>query len=98
MPGLRDGIRFVEAGTPRTMERYTRNYAGAMYGWDVVPGQVGPTRLGQRSPIEGLVLAGHWTTPGAGIYGVCQSGISAAQIILGYKQEEDLWQAVGHGR
>jgi phytoene dehydrogenase-like protein len=98
VPGLRDGLRFAEGATPRTMERYTRNHAGAMYGWDLTPSQVGPMRLSQASPLEGLVLAGHWTAPGGGIYGVCQSGVGAAQLVLGYKREADLWQAVGRGQ
>jgi phytoene desaturase len=98
MPGLKDGLRFAEAGTPRTMERYTRNQAGAMYGWDVTPGQVGPMRLGHKSPIEGLILAGHWTSPGGGIYGVCQSGLRAAQSVLGMKRESDLWEALSLAR
>ena len=97
LPGLRDGLRFAEGATPRTMERYTRNHEGAMYGWDLDPAQVGPMRLAQRSPVAGLVLAGHWTTPGGGIYGVCQSGVSAAQQILDYKREDDLWRAIGRG-
>lgn len=97
LPGLRDGLRFAEGATPRTMERYTRNHAGAIYGWDLTPSQIGSMRLSQKSPLEGLVLAGHWTAPGGGIYGVCQSGVAAAQVVLGYKREADLWQALGRG-
>ncbi len=90
-PGLRDHLRFSEGATPRTMERYTRNLRGAMYGWDLRPSQVGPMRLDASPPIAGLHLAGHWTVPGGGIYGVCQSGVHAAQNVLGYKREADLW-------
>jgi prolycopene isomerase len=97
MPGLREGLCFSEAGTPRTMERYTRNQGGAMYGWDLTPSQVGPLRLGPKPGIEGLYLAGHWTAPGGGIYGVCQSGVTAAQYVLGYKRESDLWESLTEG-
>jgi prolycopene isomerase len=93
-PGLRDHLRFAEGATPRTMERYTRNLEGAIYGWDLRPSQVGPMRLGPNPPVEGLYLAGHWTAPGGGIYGVCQSGVHAAQTVLGYKREADLWGAL----
>src|SRR5262245_37412161 len=31
-PGLRGRLEFVESGTPRTLERYTRNTGGALYG------------------------------------------------------------------
>ena len=83
VPGLRDGLRFTEAGSPRTLERYTRNEAGAMYGWELAPDQVGPLRLAGEMPVEGLHLAGHWTQPGGGVYGVMASGVAAAGRILG---------------
>lgn len=92
LPGLRDGVRFVEAATPRTLERYTRNREGAMYGWDALPSQIGPGRLGTSSPIEGLLLAGHWTQPGGGIYGVIASGVQAARAALGVRTEQALWR------
>jgi prolycopene isomerase len=82
VPGLRDGLTFIEAGTPRTMERYTRNQAGAIYGWELSPDQVGPGRLPSRAPVEGLALAGHWTRPGGGVYGVVTSGVEAARRLL----------------
>src|SRR5262249_12781834 len=63
LPGLRDSLRLAEAATPRTMERYTRNSGGAIYGFDVTPAQVGPGRLDNRTPLAGLYLAGHWTRP-----------------------------------
>jgi prolycopene isomerase len=92
--GLRERIRYVESGTPRTMERYTRNSAGAIYGWEPSPEQVGPARLGARTPVEGLQLVGHWTQPGGGIYGVVSSGIQAARSALGLPSEAELWRSL----
>jgi prolycopene isomerase len=89
LPGLRAALTFVEAGSPRTMERYTRNHGGAIYGFDLAPDQVGPGRLPGRSPIEGLSLAGHWTRPGGGVYGVVTSGLDAARRIL-HEDRDDL--------
>lgn len=83
-PGFGGSLQFTEGASPRTMERYTLNAAGAIYGWELSPGQVGLSRPRQRTPIDGLFLAGHWTRPGAGIYGVTVSGVQAAQMILGY--------------
>jgi len=94
LPGLRDHLRFAESGTPRTMERYTRNSAGAIYGWELAPRQVGPRRPGHLTPIDGLYLAGHWAQPGGGIYGVVTSGVRAAQEVLGYERERSLWNAL----
>ncbi len=81
LPGLRDSLRFAEAGTPRTMERYTRNEDGAIYGFDVTPGQVGPGRIDNQTPLPGLFLAGHWTRPGGGVAGVVRSGVRTAGLV-----------------
>ncbi|MFI5316810.1 MAG: phytoene desaturase family protein [Myxococcota bacterium] len=90
-PGLRRHVRFAEGGTPRTLERYTRNTDGAIYGWALGPDQIGPGRPANLTPLPGLVLAGHWAQPGGGVYGVVTSGVSAARAILGVQSEVDLW-------
>lgn len=95
VPGLVRSLRFAEGGTPRTMERYTRNTDGAIYGWELSPAQVGPGRLADVMPIAGLHLAGHWTRPGGGIYGVVLSGIEAATRVLGMKTPASLWERLG---
>lgn len=93
-PTLREDATFVEAGTPRTMERYTRNREGAIYGWELSPDQVGPGRPDVRTPIEGLELVGHWAQPGGGIYGVVSSGVQAAREALGLASEAELWRTL----
>jgi prolycopene isomerase len=93
-PGLRARLKFAEVGTPRTMERYTRNSGGAIYGWELSPRQIGPARPPQKTPIEGLFLAGHWTQPGGGIYGVVNSGVLAARAILGLPSDAALWESL----
>jgi phytoene dehydrogenase-like protein len=89
-PGLRNHITFAEGATPRTMERYTLNLTGAIYGWEVSPEQVGRGRLSHKTPVHGLYLSGHWTQPGGGIYAVIASGTQTARIILGYENTETL--------
>jgi prolycopene isomerase len=42
---------------------------------------MGFNRLQPRTPIKNLYLAGHWTTPGAGVAGVVMSGERTAQIV-----------------
>ena len=91
LPGLSASLCFVEGASPRTMERYTLNTAGAIYGWALSPTQVGLSRPSQRTPIAGLYLAGHWTRPGGGIYGVTVSGVQAAQLVLGYATTRELF-------
>lgn len=90
LPGLRSSLLFAEPATPRTMERYTRNAGGAIYGFDVSPSQVGPGRLDNRTPLPGLYLAGHWTRPGGGVTGVIRSGLRTARLVLGLERESDL--------
>ncbi|MGH0033310.1 MAG: phytoene desaturase family protein [Myxococcota bacterium] len=90
-PGLQQSLVFALGGTPRTLERYTRNQRGAMYGWELTPKQVGPGRLAPEGPIAGLLLAGHWTRPGAGVYGALSSGLVAARRVLKLDREADLW-------
>lgn len=91
IPDLGRRILYLDGGTPATMLRYTGNYEGAAYGWDVSPNQVGPARIANQSPIKGLYFAGHWTAPGGGVYGVSISGVKAAQSVLGIGRMGDFW-------
>lgn len=91
IPHLKDHILFIESGSPDTLKRYTRNDKGAAYGWDMSPEQVGANRATNKSPIEGLYFAGHWSTPGGGIYGVSYSGMLAAQQILNIHTQSAFW-------
>lgn len=94
IPGLKRHINFIEGGSPTTMQRYTQNYQGAAYGWDVMPAQTDPTRVKNASPVSGLYFAGHWCSPGCGVYGVSVSGMQAAQKVLGIKKPSELWQGM----
>lgn len=94
IPGFASHLKLVEIGTPHTMARYTLNSAGALYGWELSPSQIGPGRPSVAPPVPGLYLAGHWTQPGGGVYGVVTSGILAARAVLGCGTESDLWQAL----
>ena len=89
--GLKEHTLFIEAGSPATLQRYTLNHKGAAYGWDVSPKQVGANRVANKAPIEGLYFAGHWTTPGGGVYGVSYSGVQTAQKVLGLTKQQELW-------
>jgi phytoene dehydrogenase-like protein len=84
IPGIRDRLTFMEGASPRTMERYTLNLAGATYGWEQSPAQTGLRRLARRTPVEGLYLSGHWTQPGGGVMSTTVSGLQTAQLILGH--------------
>jgi len=82
VPGLRGKILFREAATPVTLEKYTKNEQGAMYGLAVTPRQFGRHRPPNRTSIRGLYLAGHYTRPAHGIVGAATSGYFTARMIL----------------
>jgi prolycopene isomerase len=82
IPGLKDHLLFYEAATPLTLERYTGNELGAMYGLASIPQQVGNLRPPHQTSIPGLYQVGHYTRPSHGIVGASLSGFIAARIIL----------------
>lgn len=69
--------------TPRDLQRDTGNADGAFAGWSFAPEQLSRGRPFQRTPVPGLYLAGHWTTPSAGVPWVMLSGYNTASMILG---------------
>ena len=82
VPRLSYYIERMEIATPLTMERYTGNYKGAIYGWSQIISQYGAKRMSQKAPIENLFFSGAWTRPAGGIAGVMQSGVIASNKIL----------------
>jgi len=82
IPGLRDHLLFHEAATPLTLERYTGNEMGAMYGLASTTRQVGNLRPPHQTSVPGLFQAGHYTRPSHGIVGSSLSGSFAAKTIL----------------
>ncbi len=69
-------------GSPRTMEHFTLNPKGTIFGWDTTPEQSMFKRPSNKTPIPNLYLAGAWTFPGGGQSAVIASGGIAAQMIL----------------
>ncbi|MBZ5750621.1 phytoene desaturase family protein [Metabacillus rhizolycopersici] len=72
IPNLSKHIDFVESGSPTTMERYTNNSNGAIYGWEQNMQQM-TARPQHETPIEGLYLSGQWTDAGGGVVSVLLS-------------------------
>ncbi|MCX8036569.1 MAG: NAD(P)/FAD-dependent oxidoreductase [Candidatus Sumerlaeia bacterium] len=78
IPSLRSRIKVVASATPLTLEHWTGNRGGAMYGLEATPSQMGPWRWPNRGVLEGLYFCGHYTRPAHGIVGACCSGRFAA--------------------
>jgi len=81
-PGLRDSITYIETATPPALERHSRNRFGAASGWENTPTQTGGKRSPHITPLDGLLLSGHWTQPGTGSLRALVSGMHTAQLAL----------------
>ena len=88
IPKLSEHLEYVESGTPLTMERYTNNSFGAIYGWEQNMKQM-ISRPQHETPIKGLYLSGHWTDPGGGVVSVLLSSYKLSQKLMANKQEEN---------
>lgn len=82
LPGLRKAIEVKEIGSPLTNVRYTKNYRGAIYGWDQTLDNSPPRRLPHKTPIKNLYLSGAWTNPGGGYSAVIGSGLECFGEIM----------------
>ncbi len=90
-PGFAGAVRQQVVATPETLREFALTVDGAPYGWAFSPKQMGFNRLQPRTPIKGLYLSGHWTTPGAGVAGVVMSGERTADIVAA-KEGFALWR------
>jgi prolycopene isomerase len=82
VPGLSRYIEYKDAATPQTLERYTRNYHGASYGWAGTPSQIILPDLRRPSTLQNVYLVGHWTTFGVGVSGVAYVGFETANSLI----------------
>ena len=85
IPGLSEVVELRLVATPQTLEKYTLNHAGAMYGWAPIPQQVGQGRAVDSMPFRGVSMVGHWSGPPAGTGGIpmaAYTGRTTANRIL----------------
>ena len=81
-PDLRRHIRFMEVGTPSTIERFTLKSWGNIGGPKQMLGQHLFHRLKARTGIERLYAVGDSTVLGEGIVSVTASAVGAANMVL----------------
>jgi phytoene dehydrogenase-like protein len=79
IPGIKDHIEYCEVGTSKTVERYTMNPEGAVYGFAQTPERV---RLDPIRSIENLHFASAWTKVGGGFSGAIMGGYLCAYDII----------------
>jgi len=81
IPGVTNEIDCYEVGTPKTIQRYTLNPAGSVYGFAQIPKQAGLFRLANKSPVKNLYFASAWSRPGGGFTGAILSGWFCAEEV-----------------
>jgi len=69
-------------GTPKTMNRYTFNPQGSIYGPSHIIDQSGMRRLPAFTSIKGLFIVGSTIYPGGGYPSVIGSGYKTANTII----------------
>jgi phytoene dehydrogenase-like protein len=76
-----DNLLVIEAGTPRTFERYTGRERGIVGGIGQRVSTFAPLGISTRTPVPGLWLVGDSTHPGEGTAGVSYSALTAVRQI-----------------
>ena len=77
-PGIRESIAYYEVATPKTIERFTSNPNGAVYGFTQSKQQSGTKRFRNNFLLPNLYFASAWTFPGGGFEGSIMAGFLAA--------------------
>jgi phytoene dehydrogenase-like protein len=82
IPGLASMIEVKDAATPLTNQAYTGNTNGAICGFEQSMESSLSKRLNNRTPINGLYLAGAWCLPAGGYSGSIRSGEITFKMML----------------
>ncbi len=80
--GFKEAIDVLEIGTPITMEKYSNNPGGAVYGACQRRSQANIFRFPNDIKNKNLYFAGAWVSPGGGLSGVMISGQETVKLIL----------------
>jgi len=81
-PGLRRHIEIKEIATPVTYWRYTGNTDGSIMGTRPTGRNIRARISGCKTPVENLLLAGHWAECGGGVPIAMKTAANAALLIL----------------
>ena len=81
IPDLAKHVVVKEIRTPLDLARDTGNSEGAFAGWAFTPELLTRAKPKQRTGVPGLYMAGHWTTPTAGVPWVMVSGYNTAGMV-----------------
>ncbi len=77
-PGIRDSIEYYEVATPKTIQHYTSNPSGSVYGYAQTKQQSGNKRFRNNFLTPNLYFASAWAFPGGGFEGAITGGFLTA--------------------
>ncbi len=77
-PGFKDSVDYYEVGTPKTIQRYTSNPTGSVYGYAQTLDQTAGKRFRNNFLLPNLYFASAWAFPGGGFEGSVTGGFLAA--------------------
>ncbi len=77
-PEIQDSIEYAEIATPKTIQRFTSNPGGSVYGFTQSKQQTGTNRFRNNFLIPNLYFASAWAFPGGGFEGSIMTGFLAA--------------------
>ena len=82
IPELRDpkNIIIKEGYTPKTIEDYTKNKGGVVYGFEMTPEQW--EKIPNTTPVKNVFIASNWTQAWHGVCAGQVNGWRAARLIL----------------
>ena len=86
-PGIRESIEYQEVSTSKTIQRYTLNPTGSVYGYAQTREQTGDKRFRNNFLIPNLYFASAWAFPGGGFEGSITGGFLAALQM----NKDDVW-------
>ncbi len=82
LPGLRERLELVEVATPVTFWRYTGNRGGSIMGYKPSERNIKAGLAHYRTPVPGLLQAGHWAELGGGVLMAVRAAMNASLLAL----------------
>ena len=93
-PGIRDSVEYSELATSKTVNRYTSNPSGSVYGYAQTPDQSATKRFRNNFLIPNLYFASAWAFPGGGFEGSITGGFLAALQM----NKDNIWSETDEDR
>lgn len=81
-PGLKKHIEVLDIATPVTYWRYTGNRGGSIMGQRPTNKNIKNKIAHYRTPVENLLLGGHWAEYGGGVPIAVKSAVNTSLLIL----------------